>query len=464
MSYTGIEPEGVRVLADQLAASADLAEGLALDVDRALFESGLESSTPSVLRGFANGLVHTGTVLRNRADLAHGFVLDFALHDALLGVAKSVAIAAPACVVGPSTTLGSNSPCDPVESIKVYSLAAGAYIPFTAVAGVKLDASYVLRVESLHSGRLRVTRIDEADVGIATSLGMTGELNVGPLTTASGAGAQAWLQVLMAQGATYEIAQSELDEFIAFDLLDHLEGRLALPGGVAGFGFAKAVAKKFVGLVDHLPMWKLHNLVSDLRKRLNWNRPAPLSTFTEVGLTGGSNASTALPFLGQIPVKGKVGLSISGRTVVGVEHRDDETTYYLDLRAEIGTPIAARIFGFDLSKLRGAQMKIGVVVDEKTGAYDRIEFTVVNDTGKTADRHAAVVDLTDPATHPAADRLIADIADPTAIGDVLAALESLLGHRVTTDQTTFRKGQASTYGVNVLGNGFRFHVETLDVH
>jgi len=40
----------------------------------------------------------------------------------------------------------------------------------------------------------------------------------------------------------------------------------------------------------------------------------------------------------------------------------------------------------------------------------------------------------------------------------------LLGHRVTTDQTTFRKGQASTYGVNVLGNGFKFHVETLDVH
>ena len=172
MSYTGIEPEGVRVLADQLTASADLAEGLALDVDRALFDSGLDSSTPSVLRGFAIGLVHTGAVLRSRAELAQGFVLDFALHSALLSVARSVVVAAPACVVGPSTTLGSSSPCDPVESIKVYSLAAGAYIPFTGVAGLKLDASYVLRVETLRSGRLRVTRIDEADVWIATSVGL----------------------------------------------------------------------------------------------------------------------------------------------------------------------------------------------------------------------------------------------------------------------------------------------------
>ena len=80
MAYTGIEPEGVRVLADRLTASADLADDLAVDIARALFDSGLASSTPVVMQGLADGLAHTSAVLRSRSDLAQGLVLDFALR------------------------------------------------------------------------------------------------------------------------------------------------------------------------------------------------------------------------------------------------------------------------------------------------------------------------------------------------------------------------------------------------
>src|SRR5688500_12381266 len=106
------------------------------------------------MSSLAGELVHTGALLRSRADRAQGLVLDFALQSSLLGVARSVAIDAAACRLGPSTIVGSASPCDPVESIKVYSLAAGAFIPLDGFAGIKLDGSYTLRVEHLHSGRL----------------------------------------------------------------------------------------------------------------------------------------------------------------------------------------------------------------------------------------------------------------------------------------------------------------------
>ena len=42
-----MQPEGVRLLADRLVATADLADALALDIGRAVFDSELASTTQS---------------------------------------------------------------------------------------------------------------------------------------------------------------------------------------------------------------------------------------------------------------------------------------------------------------------------------------------------------------------------------------------------------------------------------
>ena len=470
MAFTGIEPEGVRLLADRLVATADLADELALNIGRALFDSGLASPAPEIMSGLAGELVHTGALLRSRADRAQGLVLDFALQSSLLGVARSVAIDAAACRLGPSTTVGSASPCDPVESIKVYSLAAGAFIPLAGFAGIKLDGSYTLRVEHLHSGRLRVTRIQESAFGVASSAGMDAEIHTGKLSTTSGASAKAWIQVLLAQGTTYEIGAGELDEFIATDLLDVVSERFTVPGVVSASGLLKRITKKVVGFADHLPSWKLHDAVSGLRKRLNWTQPEPLSRFTEVGLTQGVSGGVGVAPLGplaslanKIPTKGKAGISLTMRGAVGVEQRADERTFYLDIRGEIATPISYRLFGLDLSKLAAFETKIGLVRDVATGAFSRIEFTAVVEKGKNIARHTAVIDLSDPTTQPAAQRLVDTLTDPTRLPDALDALEKLLGHRVTIEQATLRRTSKSTYGIEGMGNSGKFTVETLDV-
>ena len=463
MTFTGMKPEGVRALADRIAVTADRADGLALDIERALYDSGLTSTTPVSIHELAAGLEQTSSVLRARADKAQGLVLDFALYTALARVARSVTLVAPACARGPSTIVGSSSPCDPVQSIRAYTLAAGAYIPIVGLAGIKLDGAYILRVEHLRSGKLRVTRIEEAALGVAWGVGADTDIHAGKFTTTSGASAQAWVQLLLARGTSYEIEGSDLDEFIATDILDLVTQRFAFPGSVASLGVFKGVAKKVVGFADHLPIWKLHGVVSGLRKRLNWARPKPLSSFTEVGFIAGSTAGLGLDFLPPLPVKGKAGLSISGRVVVGVERREAEQTLYMDMRTEIGTPLSYRLFGIDLSKLGAVDTRIGLVRDAVSGEFDRIEFTVITENGKNIERRTAVIDLTDPATHPAAQRLVDGLTNLTQLPDSIDALEKLLGHRVTTEQTTMRRISKSTYGITGYGNGGKFIVEELDV-
>jgi hypothetical protein len=121
------------------------------------------------------------------------------------------------------------------------------------------------------------------------------------------------------------------------------------------------------------------------------------------------------------------------------------------------------LFGIDLSKLAAFETKIGLVRDVMTGEFSRIEFTVVAQTGKTIERHTAVIDLSDPDTHPAAQRLVDDLTDPTRLPDAIDAVEKLLGHRVTTEQATLRNMGKSTYGIEGMGNSGKFTVETLDV-
>ncbi|HUP76232.1 MAG TPA: hypothetical protein VM282_24575 [Acidimicrobiales bacterium] len=472
MAFIGIEPEGVRLLADRLVATADLADELAFDIGRAVFDSGLASAAPEIMRGLAGELVDTGALLHGRADSAQRLVLDLALQTSLMSVARSVVIDAP-CRLGPSTAVGFASPCDPVESIKLYTVAAGAYIPLAGFAGVKLDAAYMLRVEYLRSGRLRVTRIEEGALGLVSGPGMDGEIHTGKLTTTSGASAKAWIQLLMAHGTTYEIGGSELDEFIATDLLDLVTRRFSMPASLGSTGFYKSVAKKVVGFADRLPLWKLHDAITALRKRLDWTMPEPLSRFTEGGVTAGVSGGVGFDPSGplgplaslakKVPTKGKVGLSFNARAVVGVESRDNEQTIYLDIRSEIATPISYRLFGVDLSKLAGFETKIGLVRDVMTGEFSRIEFTIVTQSGKNIERHTAVIDLRDPATHPAAQRLVDDLTDPSRLPDAIDAMEKLLGHRVTTEQATLRNMGKSTYGVEGMGNSGKFTVETLDV-
>ena len=473
MAFTGIDPEGVRLLADRLVATADLADELALNIGRAVFDSGLASPAPEIMSGLAGELVHTGALLRSRADSAQGLVLDFAIQTSLLSIARAVAIDAAACRLGPSTLVGSASPCDPVESIKVYSLAAGAFVPLPGFVGIKLDGAYTLRVEHLHSGRLRVTRIQESAFGVAASGGMDAEIHTGKLSTTSGASAKAWIQLLIAQGTTYEIGADELDEFIATDILDVVSQRFTVPGVVSASGLFKGITKTVVGIADHLPSWKLHHAITGLRKRLNWTQPEPLSRFTEVGLTQGVSGGVGVAPFGplaslvslanKIPTKGKAGVSLIVRGAVGVEQRADEKTFYLDIRGEIATPISYRLFGLDLSKLAGFETKIGLVRDSATGAFSRIEFTVVVEKGKNIERHTAVIDLSDPTTQPAAQRLVDAVTDPTRLPDALDALEKLLGHRVTVEQATLRRMSKSTYGIEGMGNSGKFGVETLDV-
>jgi hypothetical protein len=473
VAFTGMQPEGVRLLADRLVATADLADALALDIGRAVFDSELASPVPEIMLGLAGELAHTGSLLRGRADKAQGLVLDLALQTSLLNVARSLAIDAAACRLGPSTAVGFDSPCDPVESIKLYTLSAGAYIPLLAAAGLKLDASYMVRVEHLRSGRLRVTRIEEGAFGIASNGGMDSEFHTGKSTTTTGASAKTWAQLLLAHGTTYEIGASEFDEFMAADLLDFAARRLTLPGLLGLPGLAKGVTKKVVGVVDHLPLGKAHDAVTALRKRLNWTKPEPLSQFTEVGMSLGASAGAGLNLWGplgplayalkQIPVKGKVGISLTGRAVVGIEQRADQQTYYLDIRSEIATPISYRLFGLDLSKLAGGETKIGLVRDHETGEFTRIEFTIITETGKNIERHTAVIDLSDPATHPVAQQLIDDLTEPLQLPNALDALDKLMGHRVTIEQGSMRRIAKTTYGADWMGNGAKFTVESLDV-
>ena len=344
MAFTGIEPEGVRLLADRLVATADLADELALGIGRTVFDSGLASQTPAMMRGLAGELVQTGALLHGRADTAQRMVVDLALLSSLVNIARAVAIDPASCPLGPQTAVGFASPCDPVESIKIYTVAAGAYVPVLGYAGPKLDVAYILRVEHLRSGRLRVTRIEEAALGIASSAGMDGEIHIGKSTTTSGASAKAWIQLLVAHGTTYEIGASELDEFIATDLLDMVTRRFAIPFSPRlGAGLFKGAAKKVVGFVDHLPLWKLHDAVTALRKRLNWieartaepvhrrrvdgRRQRRCGRWPRWGHSGGWWIAE------EDPLKGKVGISLTGRAVFGVEHRATEQTFYFDIRS-----------------------------------------------------------------------------------------------------------------------------------
>ena len=473
MTFLGLDPDGVQTIANRLADMAQTTGDLAGDAWRAVVTSELESRSPLALLELAASLAQTSTVLRARAGIARGFVLDIALRQALLDVTRALAIEEPpSCILGPSTTVGAASPCDPVETVKVYSLGAGGFIPLAGVMGLKLDGTYILRVEYLHSGRLRVTRIDEAAMGVAWNVGQSAEVSSGPLTTMSGASAQAWVQLLAAQGATYEIARGDLDEFLVHDVLDHVERQLSFSGAFPGFGLLESVTRKAAGVAGGLPLWKANGVIDALRRRLDWKRPKPRSTFVEFGVTAGSNASAALPILGKIPVRAKAGISVSGRAVIGVERRNGggsqhgrnlETAFYLDLRAEIGTPLAVRLFGFDLSRLRAIETKFGVVRNETSGAFEHVELTVVSDDGRTVERRTAVIDLTDPATHPDAQRLVDRITDPTGLPDAYDALEKLLGHRVTVEHTTLRRITRTTHGVDVMGNGVRFTVDELDV-
>jgi hypothetical protein len=473
VTFLGLDPEGVQTLADRLADIAQTTGDLAGDARRALVTSELESRTPTALHELAASLAQTSAVLQTRGRFASGFVIDLALHQALLDVAHALAIDnPPSCILGPSTTVGAASPCDPVETVKVYSLGAGAFIPLAGVLGLKLDGTYVLRVEYLHSGRLRVTRIDEAAIGVAWSVGQDAEVSAGPLTTMSGVSAKAWVQLLLAQGTTYEIARGDLDEFLVNDALDHLERQLSLPGAFPGLGLLTGAAKKATGFASGLPLWKANGPIDALRRRLGWKPPKPRSTFVEAGVTAGSNASLGVPLLGKIPVRGKTGISVSGRAVVGVERRNGggaqrerhlETAFYLDLRAEIGTPLAVRMFGIDLSKLRSLETKFGLVRNETSGGFEHIEITIVSDDGRTIERRTAVIDLTDPVTHPAAQRLVDRITDPAGLPDAYDALEKLLGHQVTVEHTTMRRVTRTTHGVEAMGNGLRFTVDELDV-
>jgi hypothetical protein len=474
VTYLAIEPDLARALADRLAAVAGDTEALGTDVARALLASDLDSAVPTTLRRLADSLTGAGAALRRRADGVEGFQVDLALGNALLAVTRALAIEPPACALGPSTTVGMASPCDPVVKVKVYSLGAGAFIPLAGVAGLKLDGAYLLRVEYLQSGLLRVTRIDEAALGVAWSVGQDSSLSAGPLTTMSGASAKAWVQLLLARGTTYEIAPAEFDDFLVADALDHLERLIPLPVPVPGLGLLGGLAKRVLSVADALPLWKAHDFISSLRRRLDWKQPEPLSTFIEIGATAGTNASIGLPLLGKIPVRGNAGLAISGRAVVGVERRPgrpaaglrgalpEESTYYLDLRAEIGTPLAARVFGIDLSRLRAVETRIGLVRGASDD-FERLEITIVTDDGRSIDRRTAVIDITDPATRPDAQRVVDGLTDPTKLPDVLDAVDDLRGHQTTAEHSEMRRVKRSAHGVEAMGNGVRFTVDELDL-
>jgi hypothetical protein len=473
VTYVAIHPDLARALADRLETAATDTDALGVDITRALLASELESSTPAMLRRLSEGLADASGALRRRADRVEGFQADLALGLALLEMTSALALDPPPCALGPSTAVGIASPCDPVTKVKVYSLAAGAFVPLAGFAGIKLDGAYLLRVEYLQSGLLRVTRIDEAALGVAWSVGQDSDVSAGPLTTMSGAAAKAWAQLLLARGTTFEIAPADLDDFLLDDVLDHFERVIPLPV-LPGWGIVSGIAKRVMSVADALPLWKLHDFLSSLRRRLEFKRPKPLSTFIEVGATAGTNGNIAVPLLDRIPVRGKAGLAVSGRAVVGVERRPgrqasllrgalpEETTYYLDLRAEIGTPLAVRIFGIDLSRLRAVETRIGLVRGASDD-FERLEVTIVTDDGRTIDRRTAVIDITDPLVRPDAQRVVDGLTDPTKLPDVLDAVDDLRGHQLTAEHSTMRRVKRSAHGVEVMGNGVRFTVDELDM-
>jgi hypothetical protein len=317
-------------------------------------------------------------------------------------------------------------------------------IAMKASAGLLGGAfSLAYRVEHLADGRLRVTIVDRAFVGVDVAAGNGFALSFGGVRAGHASAADLSLGAAIGAGATYVIGKDELDELIVADLRE----RSAL----------LSAASSLASLASHLPLWS-H---VPFAHYLSWSPPEAERTFVEAGVEAASHAfgSGALGGL----LNGATG-GADGRFVAGVEHRKNgEQAIYLAGEAIEG--LAGRVLGRSVSA-GASQVASVALIRDSAGRWCRLEVRAVE---AVDDRERDVfesVDLTDPAVAARMKQLRDAYPDPST---TVAALRDLLDEsalRATGTVSTFRRRSATSASVQAafgaLGVGASVSVERLE--
>ena len=453
-AFVGLQPTDTGALAALLDKSADELAEAAFLADVYLYRSDLSSPGAAALHRVAPEVARVAIELRKRVALATAFSIAPELQTALLRAAAAAApVAVGTCSVGPTTVVGSFTPCDPAERVEIFTLDAHAEIALAL--GVKLNASHAYRIEYLRSGKLRITVIESAAAGVVVGKGSDGSIAVGGLALAGGTSIGASSQLLYAQGDTYLVDADELEPFIVADVLHHLQP-FAVPFAPSAGSVIKRIGGRVASAFDEVPLGPGSRLIDHAKKDLNWKRPAAVSHFIEGGVRIDAGGSAG----GSI---GKGEVSVDVRGVVGLERQAEVETIYLDIQGSAAASIGLQLFGKELASAVFAQLRLGLVRERETGEFNRIEITQLTDVDGAVVRHTAVLELGDPEARRQAQRLIDSLQPPGNLEQALDAVRRIAAERVTVDRTMIDNVASTTVALSILGNGLTFNVERFKV-
>lgn len=294
-------------------------------------------------------------------------------------------------------------------------------------AGVTLS----FRVEDLAGGRSRVVESVALSAGPGVDAGSSFGVSVGGRSVAGGGTASVAARMNVADDATWEIATSDLDAFLAQQVAQ------AVGGDGVGVAASALAAVPGLGLTASVLGW------GDEFHAATYTIPPPASRGHAVGVT--SSASAAIG-------AGEAGLAASfdARQVAGVTvGRDGSTTVRLsqDLAVLASAGLTAgrtRSVGTD-----GTTM--AAITFDPHGQAVSLELERTSVDGGHLERERRIVDLTDPVVRHTADGLVASLTSGAGVGEVERRLEELVAAgsgAMASGSDRYRIGSDRDYGID----------------